>query len=348
MAIILIAGCNLKSGTVIDNSPVKSTSKIDTLGEISSGYGYIPLDGLPITETLSAPSCNSWASYSKNDKNPNGSIAHLNHDGLNPFDSLLNSLPDVTVRFAVAQLTANGGFSFGPAKVTAKGSYYRAILDYINVDVIPVRFKVTAIKNGDEFKVSSVNTNSNIYGFSATMLQGEKDGEDISPEDLGEIITFPVYVGIGMRLTSDVKALEGDIALTSLGIIGANAAAKNLIGTFTVQSIGVSGKLITTPLPSSIDQTSIENGIMALATNRANIYNNKINTIDTIDDNDKNAISDINLTPRIVGLYSPIGSNPNLVNAIYSELSSNRPKWSRPCKPFVKSQVDAIISKYKN
>jgi hypothetical protein len=35
-----------------------------TLGEQASGYGYIPLDGLAVDQTLEADSCKGWRQYS--------------------------------------------------------------------------------------------------------------------------------------------------------------------------------------------------------------------------------------------------------------------------------------------
>ena len=123
-----------------------------------------------------------------------------------------------------------------------------------------------------------------------------------------------------MRLAADIRALKSGIALTSLGAIAAEAEASALSGTLTVQTLGISGKSIATtlPLPSKLDQTTVENGIMALATARAIIYS---------DD------GDVYTVPRVVGLYSPVGSDPRLINAIYSELArSNAWWWERSCE----------------
>jgi hypothetical protein len=125
-----------------------------------------------------------------------------------------------------------------------------------------------------------------------------------------------------MRLSADITALEGGVPLISLGAIALEAQAKRLTGTLTVQSIGVTGESIATslPLPSKLDQTTIENGVLSIGSTRAVLYR------------DGASSSSIVRTARVVGMYSPIGSDPALVNAIYSELSRERPRWARPCK----------------
>ena len=325
-----------------------------TLGERASGYGYIPLDGLAVDQTLGDESCKAWRNLTKDAQKTNlandilGDLA-----GQNPFSPLLLGLPDLSVRFAVASFDGSGGFSFGPAKITASGKSYRAILDYVNVDAIPVTFWITAYKNKKAVKITDLtNGDGPADSYEATLAtkkaireskrkdSGEPNDspeqkasdrakesvnpkdEQIQPHDSSTLVTIPIYVGIGMRLTADITARESGVPLTSIGTIGLEAQAKRLMGTLTVQTIGLTGESIATalPLPSTLDQTTIENGILAIGSSRAVLYR-------SLSEN-----SGIVTTPRIVGLYSPIGSAPALVNAIYSELSKERPKWERPCR----------------
>jgi hypothetical protein len=133
-----------------------------------------------------------------------------------------------------------------------------------------------------------------------------------------EEVTIPIYVGIGMRLSADVRARKAGIALASLGSIAAAAQANSLSGTLTVQTLGVSGKGVATalPLPSKLDQTTVENGILALGSSRALIYS---------------AAGDVRTSARVVGVYSPVGSAPGLIAAIYSELAKKKPEFPRTC-----------------
>lgn len=292
MALLLSAGC-----TIIGSDPTLPS----TLGERASGYGYIPLDGLAVDQSMDADSCNE------------------NHGqvGKKMFLPLHESLPDISARFAVASIDTSGGLSFGPAKFTAKGKSYRAILDVVNVDAIPVSFNVAAIVSGLKIPLSVARSeNKAISGYDVKLanLNSPAMEKDYDP------VTIPVYVGVGVRLSAEVTAIEAGIPLVSLSAIGIEAESKNLTGSLTVQAIGLPSEAVAASLtlPSKLDQTTIESGVLAIGASRLKIYQYR--------DNEGGAI------PRIVGLYSPIGTEPALINAIYSELSRDRPKWPRPCK----------------
>jgi hypothetical protein len=322
-----------------------------SLGEQSSGYGYVPLDGLSVQSSY-GDSCPA---------NPT------------PADwlPLLEALPDLSVRYSVADYEPSGSLSFGPAKITTKDQLYRAVLDYVNVDSVPALFYAREIV-GHHPNINNVelsrrgslatqdvdgtyyekptyqpNSNESIVDYEVHILPEEiasqRKASTESPEDyLGTLIgvdtesdnfqdkvlksgytlvAIPIYIGVGMRLTAEVRALQGGIALSSLSSIGVDAEAKSLTGTLTVQTIGLNGKPIATtlPLPSKLDQTTIENGILAIGTDRSQIYSAASTDTDGLP------------TPRIVGLYSGIGTNPRLINQLYSELSRQRPTWYRPC-----------------
>jgi len=308
--IFMLTGCTT-IGTILPT----------TLGERSSGYGYIPLDGLAVDQTFRADSCKPWRLITKDktvDSTPSDFIPEA--AGKDPFKPLLQSLPDISVRFAVASIDTSGGLMFGPAKITAKNKNYRAILDYVNVDAIPVSLWIVAYKtDGSPIKPSQLNHDVLAARYEVTIAESDKN----PPKIECELVTVPVYVGIGMRLSADIRAIEGGVPLTSLGSIGLEAQAQKLTGTLTVQTIGITGESVAAalPLPSKLDQTTIENGILSIGSNRAVIYKSQSDTG-----------NGIITTPRVVGLYSPIGSEPALINAIYSELSRTRPKWARPCK----------------
>jgi len=311
-AVLLLSGCN----SVGINGKLPST-----LGESASGYGYIPLDGLAIEQTLEADSCKAWRQLTDTKSLLTTAVdIKGNKAGEDPFKPLLETLPDISVRFAVASFDSSGGLSFGPAKITAKNSNYRAILDYVNVDAIPVSLWVTAFKNKLPVRIGDMKGKADYYEASLITLTNFKPKYEESQQ-----VTMPVYVGIGMRLSADITAIEGGVPLTSLGAIGLEAQSKKLTGTLTVQTIGITGESVATslPLPSSLDQTTIENGILSIGSNRAVVYRPQVANGNG---------GGIYTTPRVVGLYSPIGSEPALVNAIYSELSRERPKWARPCK----------------
>lgn len=307
-----------------------ASSIVQTPGEKSSGFGYVPLDGLAVAQTLGDESCAKWRSLTgiedkaKLLRSTPRDIPEK-YAGQDPFVPLLKSLPDISVRYAIGTFDASAGLTFGPARATVKGENYRAILDYVNVDAIPVTFLLTAYKGSTIVNISGA-SRANVTPDRYVAMIIDTQGmalEALQPKEGSSLVTIPVYVGIGMRLSADITALEGTVPLTSLGIIGFEAQAKRLAGTLTVQTIGISGEAAATslPLPSSLDQTSIENAILAIGTNRAVVYRSQ--------QDDAGIVT----TPRVVGLYSPVGSDPAIIHAIYSELSRERPKWERPCNP---------------
>lgn len=320
---MIVGGCSLVSDP---NALPK------TLGEQSSGYGYVPLDGLAVDQTFDADSCKQASGMPSPKWLP-----------------LLQSLPDLSVRFTVADFEPNGTLSFGPAKITASGQVYRAVLDYVNVDAIPENFYIRKFIRKVDGAVVPTNLRTQVLkgeavvAYEAILVGGGTPREASAPESLRaqnvisltpekrandgwDLVTVPVYVGIGMRLSADVRAMKDGISLSSLDAIGLNAESNALSGTLTVQTLGINGKSIATalPLPSKLDQTTIENGVLALGSSRAILYADNSNSTESKQD-------DVHETPRIVGLYSPAGTDPLLINALYSELSKQQPRWDRPC-----------------
>jgi hypothetical protein len=259
---------------------------------------------------------------------------------------MTQALPDVAVRFAVAEFKADTGLEFGPAALTTKNKNYRAVLDFVNSDSVTVRFLIrkVAIVDGTEiyFHLSDDIDKAKpglVYGYQAKLIPDQPNfesesqfslnpaqvnalrGEDLLNAKGWTEVAFPIYIGVGFRLTADFQALQGKVALGGLGAIGANADANKLTGSMTLQSIGVNGLGTTTALalPNKLDQTTIEQSILAIGTGRALIYTDKEE-------------SKVRLSPRVIGLYSPIGSDPRMVNAVYSELSTVLVPWVRPCR----------------
>jgi hypothetical protein len=302
-----------------------------TQGERAASYGYVPLDPLPIETVGLGDKCKGRFS---------GNV------GNDVFLPMTQALPDVAVRFAVAEFKADTGLEFGPAALTTKNKNYRAVLDFVNSDSVTVRFLIrkVAIVDGTEiyFHLSDDIDKAKpglVYGYQAKLIPDQPNfesesqfslnpaqvnalrGEDLLNAKGWTEVAFPIYIGVGFRLTADFQALQGKVALGGLGAIGANADANKLTGSMTLQSIGVNGLGTTTALalPNKLDQTTIEQSILAIGTGRALIYTDKEE-------------SKVRLSPRVIGLYSPIGSDPRMVNAVYSELSTVRVPWVRPCR----------------
>lgn len=318
----LTTGCTSLSGAL----------RPQTQGERAANYGYVPLDPLPIETMGYAGSCKEAPKESD-------------------YLPVTQALPDIAVRFAIAESNGNIGLEFGPTTVTAKGNSYSAVLDYVNSDSVTMKFLVRKFvrvgfdgvpKWYELTKEVSQAKGDRVLAYQAKLVQMNADGvpltkafsltpaqeaalndeSDPSKTEGWQQVAFPIYVGVGYRLTADFRALKGDVALGGLGSIGASADAEEITGSMTLQSIGVNGLGTTTTLvlPSKLDQTTIEQSILAIGTGRALIYSDP-------------AENKVRLTPRVVGLYSPVGSDPRLINAVYSELSTIRVPWPRPCKP---------------
>ncbi|PNU04553.1 hypothetical protein [Novosphingobium guangzhouense] len=321
-------------------------SRPETLGERASGFGYIPLDPLPIDQAKGADSCVNAETMAAATGTSNTTLGN---------DDVLAKLPDQTIRFAVASFDqTKGSLTFGPATLTAKGNQYRAVLDYIQADAVPVQFWIKRLTQADDaasarpiIQATVTADGRAVYGYDVvTSIAQSVDGDlrathpgegadtltKLKAEALREEamlrteagyqqVTIPVYVGVGLRLSADIVALKSGISISGLSAIGVEAEANRLNGTLTVQSLGVSGKAIATalPLPNKLDQTTIESAILAIGTMRATLYASS------------GQDAGVNRQPRIVGLYSPVGSDPLLINAIYSELSKQRPRWYTPC-----------------
>jgi hypothetical protein len=119
--------------------------------------------------------------------------------------------------------------------------------------------------------------------------------------------SIPVYVGVGLRLTANIRTSSGRINLGDLISIGAAAKEDRLSGTLVIQTLGITGENISTalPIPTEISPSSIQNAILAIGTIKSKMYDNKIT-----------------IQPRVVGFYKNVGGDISAVNAIISSLST--------------------------
>lgn len=262
--------------------------------EVRSNFSYIPLDPLPVSATPGA-NCTSTPDYL----------------------TLLDALPDNAVRIAIGKFTTSGSLSFGVGSTGFEGERFRVVLDYINADTANMRF---ALYRRDA-------TTNTVYGYfdeAAKSFPPVVDrlgpAEAVNGRDERSEVVIPVYVGVGLRLTADLTVLQGEVQLSSLGALAADARAGNISGTMVVQTLGVTGKQVATslPLPSSLDETTVQQAILSLGSIKAIMY-------DTAGEN-------VVLTPRVTGIYNPIQGGETLVNAIVSELARSPVEWERGCE----------------
>lgn len=332
LSIVLFAGCS-------------SMSEVpDTLAEKQTSYSYIPFDPLPV-QTLSGASCF-----------PNEDERNLKSIDKITLRDLRDSFPDQTVRLAVAEFTSNGTLSFGPSTVGYEGNSYQVIIDYANTDTTKGSFLVkreisgqipdikwwggkytyTNYEKGQHVKLfervpESVVSNYDVLSASNDSLFDVNRNESNQNQNVSsltnqeistlidkgyELIHLPVYVGVGLRLTATINVIKGNVNLSGLPAIAAEAQAGNLTGTLVVQTLGATGELVSAnlPLPSELNRTTVQNSILSLGSIKALIH-------------DEN----IRITPRVIGIYNPIGGGQSFVNGIISSLASERLKWYQPC-----------------
>jgi hypothetical protein len=230
----------------------------DTLGDPSNApsYGYTPLDPLPVIVKIPAGQARPTT------------------------QTLLDLMPDETMRLAIGRVDGSGSITFGPASAGVAGSSYVVVLDYIKCDTSQVGLKKTERAEGAaEYSLA---TSGN------------------TPD-----IILPVYVGVGLRLTANVRIVEGSVDLANLLAIGAAVKSKRASGTLVIQTLGLTGEGVSTaiPIPSELNETTIQNALIAMGAVKAKTYHEK-----TL------------VTPRVVGVYNSVGGGQETVNGLVSTL----------------------------
>lgn len=194
---------------------------------------------------------------------------------------LLKALPDDTMRLAIGQFDGSANVSYGPAKLGVAGNTYVVVIDYIKSDTRSFGVRITDMPN---------------HSRQITLASGA---------DATSVV--PVYIGVGLRLTATLYVASGSVELTNLFAIGAAAQAKQITGTLTIQTLGVSGENISTiiPIPSEISASSIQNAIQSLGSIKAKLYDYKTS-----------------ITPQVVGVYNTVGGGSETINGFISSLLS--------------------------
>lgn len=276
-----------------------------TEAERESGYTYVPIDPFPV-HTIPGDSCAD--SNTVGDKKNN----------------LLLSLPDNSVRMLIEKFNASGTVTYGSSKLGSNGESYRVTVDYINADTINFRVWLSkSMKNRMTGQLEPVSMasppDSRIYVEDSEEYKVTRYALD-NPLDYQKYkyaeYNIPVYIGIGLRVSANIDVIGANVNISGIGIIGAEAEAENLKGTLVVQTLGVNGKSIAAALPiqSELNRTTAQNAIVAVGSIKALLYAD-----DTV------------VQPRVVGIYLPFPGGKPLVNAIISELSTERVEWKRPC-----------------
>lgn len=302
---ILLTAC----GTTSNWAP----ATLDSAASKVAGYTYIPLDPLPVN-AAGAESCERFAGsdlLALKDgfqfKDPTGAKFSITAQ------PLLDALPDNAVRISIKEITNGVTASLGASSIGYAGRRYLVVLDFINVDVVNIPFIVSTENN--VLTVQRVPSEIQISDSARARFLSSSDKNAKSSDSN---VVIPVYVGVGLRLTADIDVKSGNLNLASLGAIAAAVEAKSASGSLVVQTLGLTGKQVmaSLPLPSELNQTTVQNAIQSLGAIKAVIYDE----------------SSAHSYVRVTGLYLPLSSgSPELVNKIVSEIARYPVLWKRNC-----------------
>lgn len=105
-------------------------------------------------------------------------------------------------------------------------------------------------------------------------------------------------VGVGLRITAIIETKKRNLDIGNLFGLGLAAKNDNLIGTLSLDVIGLESHDITSiiPLPSEISPSSIQNVLQAIATIKSKIYDEKTR-----------------LYPQIISVKSTKGCSPSAI-----------------------------------
>lgn len=317
LSLFCLSGCGLKP---------------QTLGELNSGYTYIPID--PTKVEINSKKCKV-------------AYANLSNGKTIGAVKLLDMLPDNAVRLSMELSDSKGNVAYGVSKIDTVGSSYKLTADYVNSDTVNknVWIRKTMLAQSITFLWKIRNLGPDIYTDRIPVRITDKDndiievksGKDISrlriisgtalydvktspsrqeirflKQEGYEEYNIPVYIGIGLRIVAEGRSISADASISGIGVIGAEADAKKLVGSLTVQTLGINSQAVSAALPvhSDLSRTTAENSFVALGSIKALLHEQ--NTINS---------------PRVVGLYLPVPGGKALVNALISELSKDAVEW---------------------
>ncbi|VVP17359.1 hypothetical protein PS900_03668 [Pseudomonas fluorescens] len=330
--VIMLLACLGLTGCSLFGQNLQSSADSESVST------YVPLDPFPVVstqgESCKSPDSAEVLGVGRNSL-PEGHLADVDTP---IYKDMLSSLPDNAVRMVVENVTSSGSVTYGVGKIGGRFERYRVTADYTSADTINMPLwisKEVELKTINP-KVSLASTTLKrvvplsevipvgfqvrldgtgyVYTSERYSVRRAVPGE--SPPSGYEVYNIPVYVGIGIRITSNIEITGSTANISGIAAIGFEAESNNLKGSLVVQTLGVNGKAVSSALPmqSELNATTAQNALIATASIKTLLYSD-----------------DTQIYPRVVGLYLPFSSKKALVNAIISELSSSRVEWKRPC-----------------
>ena len=311
-AILLISGCCLAGCGAMQLDPPK------TLGEINTGFNYIPVDPLAVGVAIEPPPLPADAkAKDRRDLRYHRCYSRRASEGKDWAD-VMDALPDHTVRMAIRQMSGDANAGFGPVAIGIKNNLYQVVVDSVLADTTNVRFAIRA-QGLDGASRSLMSLGDRIapdLQIDAIRLDPQRPHNASDVPDGYEEVTIPVYVGVGLRMTANLLVRSGSVSLSSLPALAASVEANKSAGSLTMQTLGIYNQQVasTFPIPSELNVTTIQNALLSLRSVKAILYD-----------------GDTGTRPRVTGIYNPLPtSDPKLINKIYSALASEPIPWT-PC-----------------
>ncbi|WP_264530034.1 hypothetical protein [Flavobacterium sp. N502540] len=195
-------------------------------------------------------------------------------------DSMIYYFPNEATRVAIGKLSENGSLAFGANAIARRGESYTIIIDYIKYHTtsIPARYGYSL-----DYAESNSNRREHLETLSGSIEFTKKYKEQIAAKDSIESenttsleVRIPIYVGVGLRIQSNVIVLKDslNINLGSLYNLGIAASQNQINGTLIIQTLGISGRQISSaiPIPDKINESTVQNAIISLATIKSKLY----------------------------------------------------------------------------
>jgi len=164
------------------------------------------------------------------------------------------------------ELVADGKFYWKNIKLMNSDE----IFQFLNNETVLVSIGQVNLEGGISYLPITLSTKNTSYKVTMDYMKFATLAQENSN---GSFIGFN-RVGVGLRLVSLLTATESGINIGDLSSIGMAARAGTIKGTLMIEVVGINSKEVTTllPLPSEINQTTIQNAMQALATIKSKIY----------------------------------------------------------------------------
>ena len=311
-----------------------------TAWELAGGINYVPIEPLAVKTELHD---NCFIDEKEQETRKVEKI-HVT-----PYQS---AMPDQTVRMAVSEMTGSMSVGFGPIKAGKEGESYQVVVDYAVSDVVPLRLlvrktvggqvtsynmfgvpfkypKYKTPKDGDPIELdlqevvpATIIPSYEVYPLSNGLItegsprQRSFDDLSKSEKEKFKLITVSTYVGYGLRITASIKIDKGTVTISGLSQLAAEASLGNVSGTMVVQTLGMTGELVSTnlPLPNELDRSTAQTAILAIGSIKALLHDPKMK-----------------IYPRIIGFSDTVGGGARFAGAILPALSGSNIVWKQPC-----------------